>query len=230
MLETTWKNYLNVEFEKTYFRELNNFLNSERKSNSDAVFPPENSVFAAYNSCDFEKIKVVILGQDPYPTKGHAMGLSFSVQKEVRPLPKSLKNIFSELQDDLGIEPCSHGDLSHWAQQGVFLLNSVLTVRAGEPNSHQRKGWEQFTKRTIELLNDRTDPCVFLLWGKNAHQLGEYITNPIHLKLKSSHPSPLGWTKSGVDFESFRGCKHFSKTNTFLRQHALQAIEWKIPD
>lgn len=230
MLRTSWNDHLRDEFEKPYFRTLTDFLIQERKQFPDQIFPPRNTVFTAYNACDMEDVRVVVLGQDPYPTPGHAMGLSFSVARNVRPLPKSLINIYSELATDLGITPATHGDLTHWAQQGVFLLNSVLTVRAGQPNAHQRKGWEEFTQRTLAILNERDQPLVFLLWGKNAHAIGESITNPKHLKLKSSHPSPLGWTKSGIDFESFRGCRHFSRANHFLVERGIKPIDWKIPD
>lgn len=224
--EESWREILAPEMEKAYFKELMHYLASERKSFAGSVFPAENEVFRAFNSCGFHDVKVVILGQDPYPTAGHAHGLSFSVDASVKPLPRSLNNIYNELQSDTGCLPAENGDLTRWANQGVLLLNTVLTVREGIPNSHAKKGWEKFTDEVIRLLNEKRTEMVYMLWGRNAHQKAESVSNTHNLILKTSHPSPLGYTKSGKDFEAFKGSKVFSRANAYLEEHGHAAIEW----
>jgi uracil-DNA glycosylase len=214
----TWREFFNKELSKAYFTQLTQFIQSEREVYT--VFPIESQVFAAFDSCPLHTIKVVILGQDPYPTKGHAHGLSFSVQSDVKPLPKSLVNIFRELNDDLKIEIPTNGNLERWAKQGVFLLNTVLTVREGVPQSHTGKGWEIFTDNVIELLNSQSRSILFLLWGSKAQNKKQMIDSERHLILEAPHPSPLSV------YRGFYGCKHFSKVNQYLIQRNLQPIVW----
>lgn len=180
-----------------------------------------NDIFNALKYTSFKDTKVVIIGQDPYHGFGQAHGLCFSVKKGVQP-PPSLKNMFKELQSDIGFSIPDHGELTAWAKQGVLLLNAVLTVREGEANSHKNKGWENFTDRVIEELNKKEDPVVFLLWGANAKNKAKVITNPRHIKLETVHPSPLS------AFGGFFGCKHFSKTNQILLDNGLIPIDWQI--
>ena len=218
-LGNAWDELLAAEFASAYYLELRAFLKTEYGSRT--IYPNMFDIFNALKFTDYPKVRAVILGQDPYHGPGQAHGLAFSVQKGV-PTPPSLANIYKELQQDLGITPPNHGNLEHWAQQGVLLLNTALTVRGGQANSHRSKGWEQFTDRIIALLNDRSEPMVFLLWGANARGKVPLITNPNHLILTAPHPSPLS-AHSG-----FFGCRHFSATNEFLRPHGGE-IDWQIP-
>ena len=219
-LPTHWKSHLAAEFEKDYMLRLHDFLREE-KEQGKSILPNSSLWFNALTTIDLDQVKVVILGQDPYPTPGHAHGLCFSVMPEVKPIPKSLKNIYKELEDDLGIVN-SNGNLQSWAEQGVLLLNSVLTVEAGIANSHQGKGWEQFTDRIIEVLNEQTSPIVFVLWGAYAQKKGSIVKNPQHLVLRSPHPSPLS------SYRGFFGSKPFSKINNFLIENGKEAINWKV--
>ena len=186
----SWEKFLEKEFSKDYFKALSSFIASERKENPNSIFPDENKVFEALKNCSLEKVKVVIIGQDPYPSKGHANGLCFSVTKEVTPLPKSLKNIFKELYSDVGVQK-SDGDLLSWSKQGVLLLNTVLTVRESEAGSHANRGWEIFTDAIIiELMKERKN-IVFILWGAKAQKKGSQVDERTHFIIKSPHPSPL---------------------------------------
>ena len=215
----SWDEVLSGEFEKEYYRELRAFLISEYRSK--AVYPDMHDIFNALKYTAFTDVKAVILGQDPYHEPGQAHGLCFSVKKGV-PKPPSLVNIFEELKSDLGISPPDHGCLEDWAKRGVLLLNTVLTVRRGEANSHKGKGWEILTDRVICLLNEREKPAVFILWGANAKAKKELITNPRHLIITGAHPSPLS-AYNGF----FRG-GYFSKTNEFLELAGEEKIDWAI--
>lgn len=219
-LPTLWKSHLASEFEKDYMQRLHEFLNEE-KDQAKSILPHSSLWFNALTTTDLDQVKVVILGQDPYPTPGHAHGLCFSVMPEVKPIPKSLINIYKELEDDLGIVN-SNGNLQSWADQGVLLLNSVLTVEAGKANSHQGQGWEQLTDRIIEVLNEQTSPIVFVLWGAYAQKKGSIVNNLQHLVLRSPHPSPLS------SYRGFFGSKPFSQINDFLIQHGKEPINWKV--
>jgi uracil-DNA glycosylase len=225
-IKGTWGELLKTEMNQPYFIELMRFVKEEREKNPDQIFPEEMEVFRALNDCPFEEVKVVILGQDPYPTKGHAHGLCFSINEAVRPLPKSLVNIFKELNTDLGIPIPTSGNLSRWASQGVLLLNSILTIHEGSTNSHAKKGWERFTDCIIQLLNEKQKNTVYLLWGRHAHVKAENLNFKQNFIIKSSHPSPLGVTKSGKDFVSFQGSKPFSQTNKYLAQNGKIPIVW----
>lgn len=217
-MKNDWEQLLKEEFSKPYFEKLQLFLQQE-----DApVYPEEADRFNALTHTSFEQTKVVILGQDPYHGKGQAHGLSFSVKKGMK-LPPSLRNIFKELQSDLGYTIPSHGCLQSWADQGVLLLNSVLTVRESTPNSHKNIGWENFTDEIISLLNDRKQPVVFILWGKDAKRKKHLITRTHHLIIEASHPSPLSASRG------FFGSRPFSKTNEFLQKNNLGKIDWEIP-
>jgi uracil-DNA glycosylase len=217
----SWDDLLADEFEKDYYKALRQFLIAEYKAGP--VYPPATDIFNALKATPYEKVRVVILGQDPYHGPGQAHGLCFSVRKGVK-APPSLVNIFRELNADLGCPIPSHGYLMHWAEQGVLLLNTCLTVREGKPNSHKGKGWETFTDRVIELLNGREEPVVFLLWGANAQAKIPMITNPNHLILKAPHPSPLS------AHAGFFGCRHFSRANSFLSAHGEGTVDWAIPE
>lgn len=214
----TWNEILAEEMQKDYFQELQAFVQKRREE--VRVFPEEKNVFRALELTPFESVKVVILGQDPYHGFGQAHGLSFSVQKGT-PLPPSLKNIYKELQEDIGGECPTEGDLSHWAKQGVLLLNTVLTVEEGNANSHKGKGWERLTNRLIESLNELNHPVIFILWGKPAQDKEKLITNPSHVILKAPHPSPLS------AYRGFFGSKPFSKVNDILIQQGQTPICWK---
>ena len=214
-----WDEILKDEFKKDYYLKLREFLKYEYKNYT--VYPHMNNIFNALRYASYSDIKAVILGQDPYHGPGQAHGLCFSVQKGVEP-PPSLKNIFKEINDDLGICPPNHGELTSWAKQGVLLLNTILTVRAATPMSHRNKGWEIFTDKVIEILNNRSEPIVFLLWGNPAKQKMKLITNPIHKILTAAHPSPLS------AYNGFFGCKHFSKTNEFLKSIGKNEIDWSL--
>jgi len=219
-LPSFWKAHLEAEFEKDYMLRLHNFLRDE-KDQEKTILPAPSLWFNALTSTDLDQVKVVILGQDPYPTPGHAHGLCFSVMPEVKPIPKSLMNIYKELEDDLGIVN-NHGNLQSWAEQGVLLLNSVLTVEAGKANSHQGQGWEQFTDRIIEVLNQQSSPIAFVLWGAYAQKKGSILNNPQHLVLHSPHPSPLS------AYRGFFGSKPFSQINNFLIENAKAPVNWKV--
>ena len=212
-----WDNLLKNEFESEYYLKLREFLKNAYFSTT--VYPPMEDIFNALKYTSYENTRVVILGQDPYHGKGQAHGLCFSVKAGVVP-PPSLKNIFKELDNDLGISAPPTGELCGWAKQGVLLLNTTLTVREGSPQSHKGKGWEILTDRIISLINQKSSPVVFLLWGGNARAKRSLITNPMHLVLESAHPSPLS------AYAGFFGCKHFSKTNDFLSKVGAKVIDW----
>jgi uracil-DNA glycosylase len=216
----SWRPVLAPEFEKDYFARLQAFLGAE-KAAGHAYFPGDELVFNAFNTTPFDQVNVVIIGQDPYPTPGVAMGLSFSVADGVK-VPASLGNIYQELQTDLGIAPAKTGNLTKWARQGVLLLNATLTVRAGAPNSHAGKGWESFTDTAISAINARRSGVVFLLWGKFAQAKTKMIDPKKHHVLTAGHPSPLS-ARTG-----FFGCKHFSKTNALLEQEGRPPIDWSL--
>ena len=214
---TTWNEILAEEMQKDYYQELQAFVQKRRAE--VRVFPEEKNVFNALELTPFESVKVVILGQDPYHGFGQAHGLSFSVQKGI-PLPPSLKNIYKELQEDIGGEVPIEGDLSHWAKQGVLLLNTVLTVEEGNANSHKGMGWEKLTNRLIESLNELKHPVIFILWGKPAQDKEKLITNSNHVILKAPHPSPLS------AYRGFFGSKPFSRVNDILIQQGQTPIRW----
>jgi len=220
-LEASWQEVLQEEFNKSYMQELQNFLQEQKKQGVE-ILPKESLWFHALNSTPLDTVKVVILGQDPYPTLGHAHGLCFSVLPEVTPLAKSLQNINKELLDDLNIDNTHTGYLEPWAKQGVLLLNAVLTVEAGKPNAHQGKGWEQFTDKIIQVINDNCEHVVFILWGAYAQKKGKCIDATKHSILKSPHPSPLS------AYRGFFGSKPFSRTNELLAQHGQEKIEWQL--
>jgi uracil-DNA glycosylase len=214
-----WDERLKGEFEKPYYQELRRFLIEEYRRYT--VYPDMHDIFNALKYTSFSDTKVVILGQDPYHGPGQAHGLCFSVQKGVEP-PPSLQNIFKELMQDVGIQRPTHGELTCWARQGVLLLNAVLTVREHEPNSHKGKGWETLTDRIISELNNKQTPVVFLLWGANARSKKVLITNPLHVKLETVHPSPLS------AYNGFFGCRHFSKANAILEASGQTTIDWNV--
>ena len=214
-----WDERLNGEFDKPYYQQLRQFLIEEYRHHT--VYPNMHDIFNALKYTSFSDTKVVILGQDPYHGPGQAHGLCFSVQKGVEP-PPSLQNIFKELMADVGIDRPRHGELTCWAKQGVLLLNTVLTVREHEPNSHKGKGWEILTDRIISELNNKETPVVFLLWGANARSKKSLITNPLHVKLETVHPSPLS------AYNGFFGCRHFSKANASLEASGQTAIDWNV--
>jgi uracil-DNA glycosylase len=219
-MEPSWKEHLSGEFGKPYFAELKRFLKEEKRSGA-VIYPPGPLIFNAFNKTPFDAVKVVILGQDPYHGPGQAHGLCFSVQRGVKP-PPSLVNIFKELNSDVGMQIPDHGNLEKWAEQGVLLLNASLTVRAGQPGSHQGKGWETFTNAAVQALNDRMEGLVFLLWGKPAQVKGSIIDPKRHHVLKAAHPSPFS-AHSG-----FFGTRHFSKTNAILEKSGRAPIDWRI--
>ncbi|MCM1520409.1 MAG: uracil-DNA glycosylase [Lachnoclostridium sp.] len=216
-IDKSWKDALSAEWEKDYFRQLTDFV--RREYATQQVFPPASQIFAAFDRCPFDKVKVVILGQDPYHGEGQANGLCFSVNQGV-PLPKSLINIYKELRSDLGIEPPVSGDLVRWADQGVLLLNSTLTVRAHTPTSHSQRGWEQFTDAAIRSLAGQRENLVFILWGAYAIRKGEFIDRNRHLVITSAHPSPLSASRG------FFGSRPFSRANEYLAQHSIDPIRW----
>ena len=217
-IETSWKALLQTEFEQPYFAELIDFVKQQYKTQQ--VYPPGKLIFNAFDKCPFDKVKVVILGQDPYHGRGQANGLCFSVNDGI-PMPPSLINIFKEIQNDLEKPFPKTGNLERWAEQGVLLLNATLTVREASPGSHQGHGWERFTDAVIQQLNDKKEGLVFLLWGKYAQDKGRIIDPKKHFVLKSKHPSPMSANAGG-----WFGNKHFSQTNNYLRSKGLSEIEW----
>ncbi len=221
-LHDSWREPLAGEFAASYMVELRAFLVAE-KAAGKAIFPKGSEWFRALDLTPLDTLRVVILGQDPYHGPGQAHGLCFSVKPGVR-VPPSLQNIYKELRDDLDIAPARHGFLEHWAQQGVLLLNNVLTVEQGLAASHQGRGWERFTDAVVQLVNDRPEPVVFLLWGSHAQKKAAAVDGSRHLVLKAPHPSPLS------AYNGFFGCKHFSKTNAFLESKGLPPIDWALPE
>jgi len=219
-IEDSWKEILKDEFEKTYFQHIVTFLKAE-KASGKIIFPPGSLIFNSFKQTPFSKIKVVIIGQDPYHNKGQAHGLSFSVPDGI-PKPPSLLNIFKELKNDLGIEISENGNLEKWASQGVLLLNASLTVRQNEPGSHAQIGWLQFTDEVIKKISNEKEGIIFLLWGKFAQEKQSLIDETKHSILKAAHPSPFSASNG------FFGCKHFSKTNEILMKQQKNPIDWKI--
>ena len=222
-LDPSWLEHLESEFKKPYMQALNDFIREETQQGK-VILPPEPQWFNALNSMPFDTLKVVILGQDPYPTEGHAHGLCFSVLPTVKPLPKSLLNINKELMEDLDIDNSHSGYLQSWADQGVLLLNSVFTVERGNANAHQGKGWEHFTDAIIQTINDNSENIVFILWGAYAQKKGALIDKNKHHILKSAHPSPLS------AYRGFWGSKPFSKTNDYLAHHGKKPINWALSE
>ncbi|MFN0275115.1 MAG: uracil-DNA glycosylase [Chitinophagales bacterium] len=220
-IEESWKEILKEEFSKAYFQTIKYFLKSE-KEKGKIIYPPGGLIFNAYNLTPFEKVKVVILGQDPYHGAGQAHGLCFSVQHGIKP-PPSLVNIYKELKTDIiGFEIPTHGFLESWAKQGVFLLNAMLSVEKDKPASHKEIGWQHFTDATIQVLSDKREKLVFILWGSFAQQKAFLIDSSKHLILKAPHPSPFSADRG------FFGCKHFSKTNIYLRKNHIEEINWNL--
>lgn len=216
-IASTWKSLLSEEFDKPYFRELTAFVRDEYKTQT--IYPRGLDIFKAFDRCDFDNVKVVIIGQDPYHGPGQANGLCFSVCEGMR-FPPSLLNIFKEIREDLGKPIPTSGDLERWAKQGVLLLNATLTVKANSPGSHQNRGWETFTDAVIKKISDEKEGIVFLLWGAYAQKKGEIIDRNKHLVLMSAHPSPFSADRG------FFGCKHFSKANAYLKSKGKQEIDW----
>jgi uracil-DNA glycosylase len=221
-LHPSWLEPLRCEFEQPYMGELRQFLLGERQRGR-TIFPRTSNWFRALDLCPLANVRVMILGQDPYHGPGQAHGLCFSVPPGIRP-PPSLVNIFKELESDLGIRPSPHGFLEHWATQGVLLLNSVLTVEMGRAASHRMRGWERFTDAVVRLVNAKSEPVVFKLWGSYAQKKAAFVDESRHLVLKAPHPSPLS-AHSG-----FFGCRHFSQANAFLKERGLPRIEWALPE
>jgi uracil-DNA glycosylase len=221
-LENTWKQQLTEEFDKPYFSALMQFL-AQEKENGKTIFPKENNIFNAYNSTPFNKVKVVIIGQDPYHGTNQAHGLSFSVQNGIKP-PPSLVNIYKEIKNNYpDFEIPNHGNLETWAKQGVLLLNSILTVEANKAASHQKRGWEHFTDASISKISKNREGIIFLLWGNFAQQKANLIDEQKHFILKAAHPSPFS------AYNGFFGCQHFEKANQLLKQQGKEAINWQLP-
>lgn len=219
MIHNTWWPFLQEEWKQPYFQQLSAFLHEAYATKT--IFPPKAKVFSAFEVCDYPDVKVVILGQDPYHEVNQAHGMCFSVNPGVK-IPPSLVNIYKELHDDLGCYIPNNGYLMPWAKQGVFLLNTVMSVEEGKANSHANKGWEIFTDHTIQKINEKEDPVVFMLWGRNARNKASMIDRNKHLVLECAHPSPLS------AYHSFFGCRHFSQANAFLVQHGKEPIHWQI--
>lgn len=219
MIANDWMGAIREEFSKEYYKKLYQFVKNEYST--QVVYPPSEEIFNAFHLTPLSEVKVVILGQDPYHNAGQAHGLCFSVQPGTE-IPPSLVNIYKELESDLGCYVPDNGFLEKWARQGVLLLNTVLTVRAHQANSHQGRGWEQFTDAVIRAVNEKEEPVVFLLWGRPAQMKKSMLTNPKHLILEAPHPSPLS------AYRGFFGCRHFSKTNEFLSSHGIDPIDWQI--
>lgn len=220
MINNDWLDSISGEFKKPYYKELFAFVKDEY-SNA-VIYPPADDIFNAFHFTPLSKVKVLLLGQDPYHNVNQAHGLSFSVLPEQRKLPPSLQNIYKELHEDLGCYIPNNGYLKKWADQGVLLLNTVLTVRAHQANSHQGHGWEKFTDAVIQAVNAQDRPIVYLLWGKPAQKKSSMLTNPKHLILKAAHPSPLSANNG------FFGCRHFSQANAFLEQNGVEPVDWQI--
>lgn len=220
-LEQSWMKFLGQEFEKDYMLKLKAFLQDEIDQKK-AIYPRGSEIFSAFNLTPLNKVKLVIIGQDPYHGPGQAHGLCFSVKPEIK-TPPSLKNIYKELQSDLGLNPVNHGFLENWAKNGVLMLNNVLTVEKSKPASHQGQGWEIFTDRVVEVLNEQCQNLVFLLWGSHAQKKAATVNRKKHLVLESTHPSPFSAHKG------FLGCRHFSKANKYLQENGLEAINWALP-
>ncbi|MDX8404964.1 MAG: uracil-DNA glycosylase [Mariprofundus sp.] len=218
LIAPTWDKYLAAEFGKPYMQELQCFLQAQQS----AIYPPASQWYEAFRQTPFEQVKVVILGQDPYHGPGQAHGLSFSVPRG-KPVPPSLRNIYQELHTDLDIAPPSHGYLQAWATQGVLLLNSTLTVAQNNPAAHQNQGWEIFTDKAMQALNDHREHLVFMLWGKAAQNKGKMLDHSRHLILTAPHPSPLS------SYRGFFGCRHFSQANAWLQAHAQTPVDWRLP-
>jgi len=221
LTEPTWKLALKEEFNKPYMKELEAFLNQEEQEGKN-ILPSKELWFNALNSTPLNRVKVLILGQDPYPTVGHAHGLCFSALDPIDPLPKSLQNIYKELKSDLNIDNTHTGNLQAWAEQGVLLLNAVLTVEEGKANAHKKQGWEDFTDKVIELVNNECENVVFILWGAYAQKKAKFIDKTKHLVLEAPHPSPLS------AYRGFWGSKPFSKVNAYLQKHNRSSIEWQL--
>lgn len=221
-IDASWKEVLEDEFKKPYFKQITEHIKTE-KEQGKTIYPPGPAIFRAFDETPFDKVKVVLLGQDPYHGRGQAMGLSFSVPDGVT-RPPSLINIFKELHDDVGVPVPKSGNLTKWAQQGVLLLNAALTVRAGEPNSHAKIGWHQFTDAVIHTVSEKKENVVFLLWGKFAQDKTVLINTKKHHVLKAAHPSPYAADKG------FFGCRHFSKTNDFLTSKGTDPIDWALTE
>lgn len=221
MKQNAWTPWLKHEFEEPYFKELASFVHEAYETK--VIYPPKAQVFSTFENVDYPDIKVVILGQDPYHQKGQAHGMCFSVNPGIQ-IPPSLQNIYKELQDDLGCFIANNGYLLPWAKQGVFLLNTILTVEDSHPLSHAKRGWETFTNHAIERINEKEEPVVFLLWGRNARDKKSMIDTSKHLVLEAAHPSPLS------AYNGFFGCRHFSKTNHFLKEKGRSPIDWQIPN
>lgn len=222
MIQNDWLDAIGDELKKPYYLELDDFV--KREYESELIFPPAEDVFTAFHLTPLSRVKVLILGQDPYHNDNQAHGLSFSVPEDQKTIPPSLKNIYKELQDDLGCYIPNNGYLKKWADQGVLLLNTVLTVRAHQANSHQGKGWEQFTDAVIRAVDAVDRPIVIILWGKPAQKKKTMLTNPKHLVLESAHPSPLS------AYRGFFGSRVFSRTNTFLEENGIEPVDWQIED
>jgi uracil-DNA glycosylase len=220
-LPASWRPLLKEEVKKPYFLALEEFVGAEQESHE--VYPPAEDIFAALELTPYDKVSVLLLGQDPYPGEGQAHGLSFSVRPGVR-IPGSLANIYKELRDDVGFKIPNNGYLAHWAEQGVLLLNAVLTVRAGEPNSHKGKGWETFTDAVIRRVNEKTEPVVFVLWGKYAQKKAALIDTERHTVVQCAHPSPLSAR------QGFFGCRPFSAINKALKAAGRPLMDWQLPD
>ena len=220
-IEASWKEALAPEFRKPYFHRLIDGLKDDIRGGA-TVYPPGPLIFAAFAKTPLASVKAVILGQDPYHNPGEAMGLSFSVPRGIR-TPPSLQNIYKELHTDLGIAPAHHGDLTHWAEQGVLLVNSILTVRKNAPKSHHKLGWDDFTNAVIGAINEHREHVVFLLWGKSAQAKGQYVDGSKHLVLNAAHPSPLARG-------AFFGSQPFSQANAYLVEHGQDPIDWQLPD
>lgn len=219
-IESSWSELLKNEFDKPYFKALNSFVTEQYRIHPNSTFPAEKEIFRAFETCKWEELKVVILGQDPYPTKGHANGLCFSLHPDVKPLAKSLLNIYKEIEADLACPIPQNGDLTRWSNQGVLLLNSILTVHEGQPMSHKNQGWETFTDAVIEQIVKHKKGIVFMLWGSKAIEKIANISMEDHFVLTSVHPSPLS------AYKGFFGCKHFSQANEFLKSTNKNEIYW----
>ena len=218
-IEESWKRVLAAEFEQPYFQAVTTFVRNEMQAGK-TLYPPGPLIFNAFTQTPFDKVKVVILGQDPYHNEHQAMGLSFSVPKDVK-APPSLVNVYKEIKADLDLPIPTHGDLTAWAQQGVFLLNAILTVEKGQAGSHQKSGWQTFTDAVIKRLSDEREHLVFMLWGNFAKQKGALIDKNKHKILEAAHPSPLAGN-------AFSGCQHFSKANDYLKQNGIAPIDWRV--